>query len=253
MKIFESLFNPEVSLNPWVVQYVLDIESPIISDDDLRKVKPTGPGRPQIGRTMSCIVRLPDFMRYNPELLYEIRENYTAVQETTKILRDKFVAAAAAMLDPHPEVNYEGLKIPKPLMKLIPLRMHAFYQRTYAIYLALEIMLNGILRAYEPEDLLLIDESDHLCAEIISLCHQASIWKPMGAGWIPLCLVAAWSATTDMMRKTDLARVWNDLWSEYMPQPIEAACYYSYTSFDGLRAAAMRGRSLSPYSVVSFA
>ena len=241
-----------MQLNPWVIQYVLDIEQPILSEDELKKLGPTAPGRPQIGRTMSCIVRLPDFMRYNPELLYEIRENYTAVQETSKILRDKFTAAAAAMSEQNPEINYKDLKLPKAVMALIPMRMHAFYQRTYAIYLSLQVMLNGILRAYDPDDMLLMEESDQMCGEIISLCHQAAMWKPMGAGWIPLALVAAYSATMDPLRSLEVSRVWNDLWREYMPQAIGTASFHSYAAFDNLRSAAMRGRSLSPYSVASF-
>jgi hypothetical protein len=253
LQIFEGMFNPEVQLNPWVIQYVLDIESPILSEDDIKRAKPTAPGMPKVGCIMSCIVRLPDFLRYNPELLYEIRQNYLAVQETSKILRDKFTAAAAAMMDPNPEINYQDPRIPKSLRSLVPMRMHAFYQRSYALYLALEIMLNGVLRAYEPENIVLASEADQMCGEIISLCHQAAMWKPMGAGWIPLCLVAAWSASMDAMRKTELSRTWNDLWHEYMPLSIGTASYNSYNSFDALRTLALRDKSLSPYDAPSFA
>lgn len=220
------------------------MERPILSDEDMRHAKPTAPGRPQMGRTMSCIVRMPTFMHYDPTLLPEIQENYYAIQATSKILRDKYTAANLAVMDNNSLLNYQGLDVSKHLIPLLPQRLACFYQRIYAIYLALEILLNGVLRAYEPDDKQLLDENLFLAQEIVTLARAAERWKPVGAGWIPICLVAAWTGCTDFTMKTEIAQAWQDVWQDMMAQPITLAALSSQEYFDGLRMSALRGRSM---------
>jgi hypothetical protein len=240
-QVFESIFNPEVQLNPWVKDWVMEMEKPLVEPGDEGT---KNNGKPQVGRIMSCLVRLPEFMRYNPEILYEIQENYAAVQGTSKMIHEKFVEAAAAMKNPSAVLS--TLQISRMIVKILPMRLHAFYQRTYAILLAVEILLNGILRAYTPDDHILEEENNRLTRTIIDLSLEGSIWKPIGAGWVPVCLISAWGSTMDPMRKKQIEKVWDESWKEITPTSLNVAASTIGETFDQLRLAAFRGSSYSP-------
>lgn len=223
----------------------MEMEKPLIEHGD----GPKNTGQPQVGRIMSCLVRLPDFMRYNPEILDEIKQNYAAVQGTSKVMHEKLVEAAAAMKNPSTDLS--TLHISRVMIKILPMRLHAFYQRTYAILLAVEILLNGVLRAYNPEDPILEEENQRLTREIIDLSLEGSMWKPIGAGWVPVCLISAWGATMDAARKKQIEKVWDESWLEITPQSLNVAASTIGDTFAALRLAAFRGSSFSPYDLDS--
>merc|ERR1711939_138659 len=243
--IFESIFNPEVQLNPWVKEWVMEQEKPLIENAETTK----DTGQPQAGRIMSCLVRLPEFMRYNPDTIWELRQNYQAVQATSKVMRERLSEAATAMKSGVPAAP--PFKNPRAMIRVAPMRIHAFYQRTFSILLALEIILNGLLRAYSPEDYVLEVENDQLTREIIDLSLEGSIWKPIGAGWVPVCLISAWGATMDPARKTQIEKVWDESWAEISHHSLPFAASSIGDTFVQLRLAAFRGKSMSPYRVPS--
>ncbi len=71
-------------------------------------------------------------------------------------------------------------------------------QCLYGFGLTMSILLNTILRAYDPKDANLVDEPNHLAHEIIALAEQqASIYRPLGAAYMLLCLMSAWTASAD--------------------------------------------------------
>jgi hypothetical protein len=67
----------------------------------------------------------------------------------------------------------------------------------YGIQLAISMILNAILRALDPNRTTLREESTAIASEILSLAKRESQHRPLGASYIPLCLVAAWGATED--------------------------------------------------------
>jgi hypothetical protein len=223
----------------------MDIEKPIVDRADTMK----NTGKPQTGRLMSCLVRLPDFILWNPALQTEIRENYDAVKGTCDILREKMDEAAAAMKDPSsPQTMVMNISATRATLHVAPRRLHAFYQKAYAVFRAVAILLNGILRVYEPHDDALERENADMGHELINLSLEGSIWKPIGAGWVPVCLICAWGATTDPMRRARMEKIWNDCWSEITPQSLDAAAASIGDSFDQLRLAAMRSEALGIYA-----
>lgn len=225
----------------------MEMEKPLIEHGD----GPKNTGQPQVGRIMSCLVRLPDFMRYNPEILDEIKQNYSAVQGTSNAMHEKLLEAASAMKNPSTDLS--TLQISRVMVKILPMRLHAFYQRTYAILLAVEILINGILRAYEPEDQKLEEENQRLTRDIIDLSLEGSMWKPIGAGWVPVCLISAWGATMDPARRKQIEKVWDESWLEITPQSLNVSAASIGDTFAQLRMAAFRGTSLSlsPYDLDS--
>ncbi|KAH7248624.1 uncharacterized protein BKA55DRAFT_728726 [Fusarium redolens] len=65
-----------------------------------------------------------------------------------------------------------------------------------AILLTAAIVLNRILRAIYPDDSVLLLEASTLANELITLAKMASHHRPLGASYIPPCLVAVWATTS---------------------------------------------------------
>ncbi|KAF5596563.1 hypothetical protein FPCIR_3969 [Fusarium pseudocircinatum] len=66
-------------------------------------------------------------------------------------------------------------------------------QVTEAILLAVALALNSILRATYLDDSDLLLEASTLANELIALAKGVSQYRPLGASYIPPCLVAAWA------------------------------------------------------------
>ncbi|KAF5570394.1 hypothetical protein FPANT_13761 [Fusarium pseudoanthophilum] len=69
-------------------------------------------------------------------------------------------------------------------------------QVTEAILLAAALALNSILRATYPDDSILLLEASTLANELIGLAKGVSQYRPLGASYIPPCLVAAWATSS---------------------------------------------------------
>ena len=143
---------------------------------------------------MRCLARLPDFMQrgrricrgegQDPELLHETRINYETLKTVLEGLRGRLAAVQNLASTGPPELT-PGSQI------------HAHYQRSYALGLAIGIILSGMLSAIDTEDTGLNLESTAFSKEIIALAEPAAIYRPLGASYMGLCLMAAWIGTTD--------------------------------------------------------
>ncbi|EWG45008.1 hypothetical protein FVEG_05952 [Fusarium verticillioides 7600] len=69
-------------------------------------------------------------------------------------------------------------------------------QVTEAILLTVALALNSILRATYPDDSVLLLEASTLANELIALAKGVSQYRPLGANYIPPCLVATWATTS---------------------------------------------------------
>ncbi|KAF5562704.1 hypothetical protein FNAPI_3023 [Fusarium napiforme] len=69
-------------------------------------------------------------------------------------------------------------------------------QITEAILLAAALALNSILRATYPDDSVLLLEASTLANELIALAKGVSQYRPLGASYIPPCLLVAWATTS---------------------------------------------------------
>lgn len=232
--MFESLVDPTVKLNPWLRKVVLENEQPIVEDDSPGTSIPMNGqnNRSKVGRLMSSVIRIPEYLQYNPKLLDEIILDHRDMQKTCIMLREKMYEIA-------PDSRNEAyLDLPKlPRTKINPKRLYSFYQRMYGVFLSFEVMLNGILQAYIPGDTMLAARSSAICRELRDLSSAASDLRPLGAGWIPMCLVSAWAATSDARSKTLLEQTWAECWGAYSRQDLPACGKQSETLYKRLRHA----------------
>lgn len=93
--------------------------------------------------------------------------------------------------------------------------MHAHYQRTYGIGLAIAILFNCIFCALSTNDNTLAAESASFARELAALARRATIYRPIGSGYLILCLAAAWGGTTDPQMRSTLESVMDDYQQDF--------------------------------------
>lgn len=243
LKVFESLIDPTVKLNPWLRKVVLENEQPVVEDDSPDISVPTNGhrNRSNVGLLMSSVIRIPEYLQYEPKLLDEIVLVHRDVQKTCIKLREKMYEVTP---DSRNEVFLDLPKLPRT--KIAPKRLYAFYQRTYGVFLSFEVMLNGILQAYSPGDAMLAVRSFQICEELRDLSLAASELRPLGAGWIPVCLVSAWGASPDAQSKILLEQVWTECWADYSRLDLPACGKQLETLYKRLRHAVLNANVMSP-------
>ena len=81
---------------------------------------------------------------------------------------------------------------------------HCRYQAGYTLVVTLALILNTLLRAFDPNNMVLTTEEYTLCEEIIRESEVACRYRPLGAAYVSLCLVVGCSAAED---RQQLARL----------------------------------------------
>lgn len=105
---------------------------------------------------------------------------------------------------PPPAASQEIPAVPLPIPVM---RLYAGLQTAYCLLLALALILNGILRAYEPHDTIIVGESARFADEIITLAHKLSERRPLGASYIPVCLTPVWATTDDPLKQAEVEKM----------------------------------------------
>lgn len=194
---------------------------------------------------MSSVIRIPEFLQYNPALLNEIMLVHGDVQKTCIKLREKMIELT---LDSR---NEAFLEIPKlPPIPIAPKRLYEFYQKLYGAFLNMEVMLIGILEAYNPGDATLAVRSSQICQEIIDLSLAALELRPLGAGWIPLCLVSAWAATSNNQSKSLLEKAWSKCWATYSTLDLPTSAKQPQKIYQRLRHAVANANMIPPVVIL---
>lgn len=223
------MYEPKAKLNPWLKRLAVETEKASINTTKHGGLL-NGPERLQLIGLLTCFVRLPDLLQYNRASENDVRELYDKIRTTTQFVSERLLEATIAMAS-------------NPVSQVV--RHFALCQRTYAFYLAVELVLVGILHTYSPYDKLLDQESTQLCQRIIEICLQGSVWRPLGAAWITVCLGSAWVAVTDIEQRDAIEDAWSRCRLSASGQSLSAAkCLFS-NSFDRLRRDAW-GSSTSP-------
>lgn len=152
------------------------------------------------GQMMRCLARYPDLMRRGryickgkdgyPELLEELSANHRTLKGILADLQRRLVEAEGYFID---SGNLQSTAAAE--------QIHSHYQRSYGLCLAVCIIsscvLNAVVDDVEDTTPQRISESTYFSKEILALAEGASIYRPIGATYVRLCLVAAWVGTTD--------------------------------------------------------
>ena len=74
-------------------------------------------------------------------------------------------------------------------------------QTAHGMLLTITLGCNSILSAIRPWDTSLAEDNSHYCDEVLLLSQQVAPYRPLGASYFPLCLVAAYLAVTDPVKR----------------------------------------------------
>lgn len=146
------------------------------------------------GRMMRCLARYPDLMQRGKytckgkpgysELLEELSAHHRTLKAIVVELHTRLTAT-------------EGNIASGIAQSAVAVQAHSHYQRSYGLSLVICMISNCVLNAVDMEDTKLVSESIYFAKEILALAEGAAIYRPLGASYVRLCLVAAWVGTAD--------------------------------------------------------
>ncbi|KAJ5287482.1 hypothetical protein N7478_003168 [Penicillium angulare] len=209
--LFEGLLNDRINLTPteWdeLVRNEFDANTPegrILQN--LAKGPHLMPQCRQILQTAS-----------DPTNIYnEARTLYQDCKQDLQELRSRAVDNNASSID--------MTGVPKDKEKFVTEFFHAHYQRTYGIGLVVTLFFNCILNSLEKYmalafgmdgDFTVQIDANYLAEEVLALAERSMIYRPVGAGYLIICLTAAWAATSDSVLKGKLRVALNDYHGDF--------------------------------------
>jgi hypothetical protein len=188
MQVLEAIFNPSVDLEPWVHDLVNQWQLSELGGDlhgpQQREEDDMGPIASLFLRNL---IRLPAIVRDPETHLSQAISYYLLATRNLKTLQhhiNRLSRVLSSKVTTH---------ITNPPLQL---RLLVVYQTAYGILLALTILLNAILRAFDDFNPTVIGEASYLPEQVITLAEQVSAYRPLGASYMPLALMVAWAATT---------------------------------------------------------
>ena len=176
--------------------------------------------------TLRSLAKIPAFVRH-PELhLVELKLAYQRMQADLEKLCLRMTKATG--------LTSSGF-IRTPSLPSTTMRLYTHYQAAYGLLLALAMIYNGMLRAFDPYDIPLIQESESFSNEIITLAEHVSPYRPLGASYIPLCLVAAWAATDDTSRRAHVEKILAEYQTDFTQMKWMEGAIWLKTKFESQR------------------
>lgn len=174
-QILEAIFNPRIRLSPWFSKLKARAYGPAASI--------ASTARNYISLELKSLVHIPDLIREPFEHKDEIVIAYERMRLEIPLLKRGLGVADALASESQTDATT---------------KIRIQYQVSYGLLLGCALMFNGYLRAFGADDGSMVEESDMMANEAIKLAHAASQYRPLGASFIPLCLIPAWAASDDV-------------------------------------------------------
>ncbi|KAL6240331.1 hypothetical protein RBB50_012769 [Rhinocladiella similis] len=237
--LVESILNPGFQIPHWLKQWCEHIKSTMEENMPVDEQS--------WAWVLGVALRLPDLIRFDPEVLHEAKAMYHARVPEPGYLR-RHLLTAMTVLD---NSSADGAaQAQEPALNSAG-EWHARRLCLYGLGLAMSAVLNTILRAYDPEDVDLAIESAHLVREIITMAKQASMYRPLGAAYVNFCLMSARTAcaNTDLSIHAEVETVLADYQLDFLGLWLTDGCRKMMTAIHQLRAKVtrwQRNRSATP-------
>ncbi|CAI7644268.1 unnamed protein product [Penicillium glandicola] len=177
--LFEGLYNDSIDLSPeeWDALVTNDF------DQNLPE-----------GQILRCLARAPVLMKRGKQAIRDgddltpLAMEVRSIYETCKLLLGELKARTV-------EFETSGLSTMTTIFMTRILQAH--YLRTYGIGIAITTFFNCILQALDPTDYACVVESSSLVKDTLLHAQKSNLYRPVGAGYVIICLSAAWAVTTD--------------------------------------------------------
>lgn len=132
--------------------------------------------------SLSILSKMPQYLHDPDPYIMEIGAAYCKLRDDIQKIR--------SYLDKLPSTDLKSFSSAAVFQKFQA-------QSGYSVILSLLTILNALLRVYTPENPALRKETTLHCEKIIHEAKVASCFRPLGAGYIALCLVVALATAED--------------------------------------------------------
>ncbi|KAJ5179474.1 hypothetical protein N7492_002684 [Penicillium capsulatum] len=166
--ILESISNPRVRMEPSFWEKLVSVIRGRSAGSSDTRPRPT--------TDIFTLAKFPDFIRDPDSCVSEMAATYLQIRDDSRKMRQ--------YLDNWSPTQTED-------WCSVALMQRSRYQAGYCLVITLGLILNTLLRAFDPQNEMLAQESAFYCDEIIDEAELASCYRPLGAAYMALCLVIA--------------------------------------------------------------
>jgi hypothetical protein len=173
-------------------------------------------GGPGPATSIMTLVRLVEFVRDPRGDIGDIVLGYDTMLRETEQARKNLDTMFGTSSQPGSDSSTDGLSVPSsPGSSANIDRVQLLCQAQYAVLLAATMLVNSLLGAMLPDNAELTGQVAEYPDELVVLNEQTAKYRPVGAGFMPTCLLMASAATTDPVHLDKL----NVALAEFGPYP----------------------------------
>ncbi|KAJ5736467.1 uncharacterized protein N7483_001592 [Penicillium malachiteum] len=184
-QIFESIANFNVTFDQPLLERLVAF------------IQPETPNAPS---ALSIMSRLPVYMRNPDPYIMEIGVAYIKMCDIVQRIR--------SFLDQLPTSNSDSFSSPLTLQK-------AQLLAQYATMLTMLLVLNALLRLFDPDNPVLRSETHSNCEQILLEAQAAYCYRPLGAAYFAVCLVVALAISDDSEQIVRIKKVLADYQADF--------------------------------------
>lgn len=119
---------------------------------------------------------------------------------------------------------------------------HSRIQAAYAILCTLSIMLNSLLRIFDPCNASLMSEATFIRDEITNQAELASCYRPLGSAYVPLCLAVAWATSDNLAQLARIEAILAEYQTDFADIPWMTRAIWLASTLDSHRTRILSGK-----------
>ena len=229
VKVFESIFDPALELEDHIIVLVRSWDIGRMSVHSQNEAD--GQGEDSLSAISSLTLRrlaeMSVLIRNPAPNITQIWSQYEQMKSDLSKIRGR-VSKIARLLPARPDLHYSrpnhGLKI------------HILHQTCHGLVLTLALVVNAILLAADNSSAVLVAEALQMQCEVLELAADASQYRPMGASYMPLCLMVVWSGTSDAEIRNGAERLLQDWQADFPAADYLAGARWLHRTFQHLQS-----------------
>lgn len=162
--------------------------------------RPRNANPPRSSSTLSTLANFPEWIRRPDPYIPEIAVVYLRMRDDAERMRQ--------YLGHWSELASTSFTDPESFG-------HCRYQAGYTLVVTLALILNTLLRAFDPNNTVLVTEAFSFCDHIIRESEIACRYRPLGAAYVSLCLVVGCAAAEDPRQLVQLQALLADYSTDF--------------------------------------
>ncbi|KAL4911167.1 hypothetical protein BDW74DRAFT_142502 [Aspergillus multicolor] len=167
-----------------------------------------------------CMVQIAQWIRDPGLHLLDIDTAYNQLIADCVTMR--------AVLDRATEFDMPGASQPGNRVNTRP-------QVSYSMLICLALVLNQVIRIFDPNNIALLDEAADLVSETIWLARLAERYRPFGVSFMPVLLVIAWNATEDFDVRSQVQEILVGYETDFPAVKWVQTCYWMQNKYNEIR------------------